>query len=52
MEMDNLTRSARFSRLEENRKNVIREKMNIKNYVLDHIKYKQLNWHGHVQRME
>ena len=26
--------------------------MNIKNSVLDYIKYKQLNWYGHVQRME
>ena len=31
--------------------NVIREKMNIKNSVLDYIKYKQLNWYGHLQRM-
>ena len=25
--------------------------MNIKNSVLDYIKYKQLNWYGHKQRM-
>ena len=52
MEMDFLRRSARCSRLEKTRNNVIREKMNIKNSVLDYIKYKQLNWYGHVQRME
>ena len=27
------------------------EKMSIKNSVLDYIRYKQLNWYGHVQRM-
>ena len=26
--------------------------MNIKNYVLDYIRYKQLNWYAHVQRMD
>ena len=26
--------------------------MNIKNSVLDYIGYKQLNWYGHVQRMD
>ena len=26
--------------------------MNIKNSVLDYITYKQLNWYGHVQRMD
>ena len=25
--------------------------MNIKNSVLDYIRYKQLNWYGHVERM-
>jgi hypothetical protein len=34
------------------RKNAIRENMNIKNSILDCIRYKQLNWHGHVQRMD
>ena len=33
-------------------KNVIREKMNVKNFVLDYIKYKQLNSYDHVQRMD
>ena len=26
--------------------------MNIKNSVLDYVRYKQLNWYGHVQRMD
>ena len=26
--------------------------MNNKNSVLDYIRYKQLNWYGHVQRMD
>ena len=26
--------------------------MNIKNFVLDYIRYKQLNWYGHVQRID
>ena len=30
----------------------IREQMKIKNSVLDYIRYKQLNWYGHVQRMD
>ena len=50
MEMDFLRRSARFSRSEKIRNNVIREKMNIKNSVLDYIRYKQLNWYDHVRR--
>ena len=40
MEMDSLRRSARSSRLEKKiRNSVIREKMNIKNSVLDSIRY-------------
>ena len=45
-------RSARCSRLENIRNNVFREKMNIKNSILDYVRYKQLNWYGHVQRMD
>ena len=26
--------------------------MNIKNSVLDYVRYKQFNWYGHVQRMD
>ena len=47
-----LRRSARCSRLEKNRNNAIKEKINIKNSVLDYIRYKQLNWYSHVQRMD
>ena len=50
MEMDKS--SARCSRLEKNINNVIREKFNIKNSVLDFIRYEQLNWSGQVQRMD
>ena len=49
MAIDFLRRSARCSRLE---KNVIGEKMNIKNSVIGYIRYKQLNWYGHLQRMD
>ena len=34
------------------RNNVIGEKINIKNSVLDYMRYQQLNWYGHVQRMD
>ena len=52
MVMDFLRRSARWPRLEKIRNNVIRENVDIKNPVLDYIRYKQLNWYGHVQRMD
>ena len=32
--------------------NDIIEKMNIRNSVLDYLKYKQLNWHEYVQGMD
>ena len=51
IEMDFLRRSARCSKLEKNRNNVVREKMDIKNFVLDYIRYKQLNWYRHMRRM-
>ena len=41
---------ARYFRLEKkNRNNVIREKINIENSVLDDTRY---NWYDHVQRMD
>ena len=40
MKIDFLKRSARCWRLEKNRNNVIREKMNIENSLLDCIKYR------------
>ena len=51
MEMDFWRRSARCSRLEKIRNNVIREKIYIKKPVLDYMRYKQLNWYDHAQRM-
>ena len=51
MQMDFLRRSAKCSRLENIRNNVIIEKMNIKNSV-DFVRYKQLNSYDHVQRMD
>ena len=30
----------------------LEQKINIKNSVLDHIRYKQLNWYGHVKKMD
>ena len=41
-----------FKTRKKSRNNVIREKNNIKNSVLDYIRYKQLNWCGHVQRID
>jgi len=52
MEMGFLRRSARCSRIEKIRNNVIREKQNMKNSVLDYVRYKQLNWYDHEQRMD
>ena len=52
MKMDILRISARCSRLERIWNHVIREKINIKNSVLDYIRYKQLNWYGHVHRLD
>ena len=40
-----------FKIRKKNRNNVIREKINIKKFVLDYIRYNKLNWYGHVQRM-
>ena len=34
------------------RNNVVREKLNVIHFVLDYIRYRQLNWYGHVQRMD
>ena len=52
MEINFLRRLARSSRLEKIRNKIIREKSNIRNSVLDYIRYKQLNWYGHVQMMD
>jgi hypothetical protein len=51
-EMDFWRRSARISRKDKIRNNVIKEKMNVTRSLLDDVKTKQLQWYGHVQRME
>ena len=51
MEIVFFRRSKTCSRFEKIINNVIRGKMNIKNLVLGYIRYKKLNWYGHVQRM-
>ena len=50
--MDFWRRSARNSRKDEIRNNIIKQKMNVTRSLLDDIKTKQLQWYGHVQRME
>jgi hypothetical protein len=51
-EMDFWRRSARISRKDKIRNNVIKKKMNGTRSLLDDITTKQLQWYGHVQRME
>ena len=51
-EMDFWRRSARNSRKDKIRNNIIKQKMNLIRSLLDDIKTKQLQWYGHVQRME
>ena len=51
-EMDFWRRSARISREDKIRNTIIKQKMNVTRFVLDDIKTKQLQWYGHVQRME
>jgi len=50
--MDFWRRSARISRKDKIKKTIITQKMNIVRSLLDDIKTKQLQWVGHVQRME
>jgi len=45
-------RSARISRKDRIRNVVIRQEMIVARSLLDDIKTKQLQWYGHVQRME
>ena len=51
-EMDFWRRSARISRNDKIRNTIIKQKMNVTRSLLDNIKTKQLQWYGHVQRME
>src|SRR5215469_7562174 len=50
-EMDFWRRSARISRKDKIRNNIIKQKMNVTRSLLED-KTKQLQWYGHVQRME
>jgi len=51
-EMDFWRRSARISRKDKIKNTIIKQKMNVTRSLLDDIKTKQLQWHGHVSRME
>ena len=51
-EMDFWRCSARISGKDKIRNTVIKQKMNVTRSLLDDIKTKQLQWYGHVQRME
>ena len=51
-EMDFWRRSARISRKDKIRNNVIKKEMNVTKSLLEDIKTKQLQWYGNVQRME
>ena len=44
--------SARISRKDKIRNNIIKQKLNVTRSLLEDIKTKQLKWYGHVQRME
>jgi len=50
-EMDFWRRSARISRKDKIRNNIIKQKMNVTTPLLEDIKTQQLKWYGHVQRM-
>jgi len=51
-EMDFWRRSAGISRKDKIRNTFIKQEMNVARSLLGDIKTKQLQWHGHVQRME
>ena len=50
--MDFWRRSARISRKDKIKNIIIKQKMNGTRSLLDDIKTKQLQWYGHVSRME
>jgi len=50
--MDFWRRSVRISRRDKIRNNIIKQEMNVTRSLLGDIKTKQLQWYGHVQRME
>jgi hypothetical protein len=51
-EMDFWQRLAQSSGKDKIRNNIIKQKMNVTRSLLTDIKTKQLQWYGHVQRME
>ena len=51
-EMDFWRRSVRIFRKDKIRNTIIKQEMNVARSLLDDIKTKQLQWYGHVQRME
>jgi len=51
-EIDFWRRSARISRNNKIRNIIIKQKRNVVRSLLEDIKTKQLQWYGHVQRME
>jgi hypothetical protein len=50
--MDFWRPSARISRKDKIKNNIIKQKINVTRSVLDDIRTKQLQWYRHVQRME
>ena len=50
--MDGIRRGARISRLEERRNEDIRRIMNMEQSVNKRIENRQLQWYGHVRRMD
>jgi len=50
--MDFWRHSARISTKDKSRNTIIKQKMNAVRSLIDDIKTQQLQWYGHVQRME
>ena len=48
-EIDFWRRSARISRKDKIRNNIIKQKMNVTRHLLEDIKTRRLQWYGHVQ---
>lgn len=52
VEMDGIRRGARISRLEKRRNEDVRRIMNMEESVIARIENRQLQWYGHVRRMD
>jgi hypothetical protein len=50
--MDFWRNSAGISKNDKIRNTTIKQRMNVKRSLLDDIKTKQIQWYGHVQRIE